>query len=114
MKTLTQKEIINLVRAKKLSPKTLKPYQEAEEKKEVSNEKPLIENIKEILEAIKNQPKPVDIKEILEVIKNQPKPVIKVENVIEKEERKKVRWEFEIVRNSKGEMEKIKAVEYDD
>lgn len=117
MKTLTQKEIIDLVRAKKLSPEALRPYQEVEDKKEVSGDRLLIKDIKDILEAIKNQPKPIvkaDIKDILEIIKNQPKPIIKVENIIEKEERKKVRWEFEIIRNSNGDMEKITAVEYDD
>lgn len=107
MKTLTQKEILELVRTKKLSFGVLKPYKEAEDKKELSNEELLIEAIYSLIDEIAKK----DNKDILEAIKNQPRPVIKVENVIKEKERKAEKWEFDIIRNNNGFIASVEARE---
>lgn len=111
MKTLTQKEILELVRTKKLSPDVLKSYKEAEDEedekpKEALHEEKLIEAIYTLVAAIaKND----NSKTIIEAIQNQPRPEIKVENIIEKEDDKPERWEFEILRDGNNMLRKIIA-----
>lgn len=108
MKTLTQKEILDLVKAKKLPPSVLKPYQDTEDKpveaEEPSNEDKLIEAIYMLVAAISKND---NGKAILEAIKNQ--PAIKVENIIEKEDNKPEKWEFEIERDEENYIKKIVA-----
>lgn len=110
MKPLTQKEIIELVKAKKLPPSVLKPYQEEEDKpilKESSGDDKLIEAIYMLVAAISKND---NGKAILEAIKNQPIPEVKVENILPpQKEKEPLKWEFEIVRDDNDKMRKVIA-----
>lgn len=105
MKTVTQQEIIQLVKDKKLSPHILKPYQEEVEKEEVDNEAKLCEAIYALISQLA---KGDNSKEIIDAIQNMPVPEVKVENVMPKQD-KKEEWIFDIERDDNNLIQTIKA-----
>lgn len=92
MASLTQQEIIKLIRDKKLPAKYIKPYKEEDDKVDVDNEAKLCEAIYALVSQLQ---KGDNSKGIIEAISNMPVPEVKVENIMPKQD-KKEEWVFEI------------------
>ncbi len=106
MKHITQQEALQLIKDKKISPHVLKPYKEEDIKEDVDNEVRLIDAIYALVSQLANSD---NSKGIVEAIGNLPAPEVKVENVIEKEDKKPEKWEFEIERDEENYIKKIVA-----
>lgn len=114
MKTLSHKEMMDMVKAKKLSPDIMQPlkdYKMMED--EHSHELLLAEAIRRLAEAIKSQSNNNDIKALISMLNTQlvaliqkEQPEIVVKNDIPERPR---RWEFEILRDGNNMLRKIIA-----
>ncbi len=114
MKPLTQKETLELIKAKKLPPSVLKPYQMTEDENDDADIVKLAEAIRLLAIALNkaDMDSKEEIKELISTLsafikKEQPQPKVIIENNLPDRPNK---WEFDVIRDGNNMIRKVVAI----